>query len=390
MDQGDLILGAIRKLYDVILEPDAWEKSLPTVVSTVGCDSTLFLEQDLRTGCVRSAIGCGQAPEIHAAFAPACEAGMLAPWMDSVRPGIARRSSAAMSDAAFARSDFYNKIVRPTGTFHSATAVLDYAPNRRGFIAIGRRLGSDDFSSENIETLQVLAPHLTTALRVRHQFDESDLKVRSAYAMLDRLDVGIVVTNASAVPKFANARAEAIAAEADGFVLGSRGISAFLPAETRALRRTIAAAATITKKLTQSDTNDTIVRSATSAMQSTLPLSRPSLRPSLTAFVTPLSDARIEGAKGPENQVAVFLIEPDHPPEINTRALAEAYRLAPREVHVAALLAQGLSPAQIASNLGIGLGTVREHLKRTLAKTETHRQANLVRLVLRAFVNAGR
>ena len=52
-----------RKLYDVVLEPDAWKKSLPTVVSMVGGDSTLFLEQALRTGRVKSATGCGQAPK---------------------------------------------------------------------------------------------------------------------------------------------------------------------------------------------------------------------------------------------------------------------------------------------------------------------------------------
>jgi len=387
MDRGDLILEAIRKLYDVVLEPDAWKKSLPTVVSMVGGDSTLFLQQDLRTGRVKSATGSGHAPEIHAAFAPACEAGMLAPWMDTLGSGIARRSSAVMSDSDFARSDFYNKIVRPTGTFHSATAALDYEANHRGFIAVGRRLGTDDFDSKNIETLQVLVPHLVTALRVRHQFDEGELHARSVYAMLDRLDVGIVLTDVSARPRFANARAEAIAAETDGFGLGSRGIAAAFPAETRALRRAIAAAATITTKLTLSDTSDTIVRSATSAMQTTLPLSRPSLRPPLTAFVMPLSDARFEGTRGPPNQVAVFLIEPGRPPEINTRALAKTYRLAPREVQVATLLAQGRSPAQIASKLGIGLGTVREHLKRALAKTETHRQANLVQLLLSAFVN---
>lgn len=387
MDRGDFILEAIRKLYDVVLEPDAWKKSLPAVVSMVGGDSTLFLEQDLRTGCVKSASGCGHAPEIHAAFAPACEAGMLAPWMDTPGPGIARRSSAVMSDTAFARSDFYNKTVRPTGTFHSATAALDYATTHRGFIAVGRRLGSDDFDSESIETLQVLVPHLVTALRVRHQFDEGESRTRGAYAMLDRLEIGIVLTDASARPQFANARAEAIAAETDGFCLGSRGVSAALPAETRALRRTIAAAAAITTKLTQSDTTDTIVQSATSAMQTTLPLSRPSLRPPLTAFVMPLSDARFEGTRGAPHQVAVFLIEPDRPPDINTRALAETYSLAPREAQVATLLAQGRSPAQIASKLGIGLGTVREHLKRALAKTETHRQANLVQLLLSAFVN---
>lgn len=386
MDRGDLILEAIRKLYDVVLEPDGWGKALPTVVSTVGGDSTLFLEQDLRTGCVKAATGCGLAPEFHAAFAPACEAGMLAPWMDLLGSGIARRSSAVMSNRAFARSDFYNKTVRPTGTFHSATAALDYAVHHRAFIAVGRRLGSDDYDAESIEMLQVLVPHLVTALRVRHQFEEVELHTRSAYAMLNRLDVGVVLTDASARPRFANARAEAIAAGADGFHLSSRGIAAALPAETRALWRAIATAATITTKLTQSDTTDTIVRSATSAMETTLPLSRPSLRAPLTAFVMPLSDARIEGTRGGQCQVAVFLIEPDRPPQINTGALAETYRLAPREAQVATLLAQGRSPAQIACKLGIGLGTVREHLKRVLAKTETHRQANLVRLLLRAFV----
>lgn len=384
MDRGELILEAIRKLYDVVLEPDAWEKALPAVVSSVGGDSTLFLDQDLSTGRVKSATGCGLASELHAAFAPACEAGMLAPWMDTLGSGIARRSSAVMPDRVFARSDFYNKTVRPTGTFHSATAALDYTANHRGFIAVGRRLGSDDYEPQSIEILQVLVPHLATALRVRHRFDEAELHTRNAYAMLDRLDVGIVLTDASARPRFANARAEAIAAEADGFRLSSRGIAAALPAETRALRRTISAAATVTTRLTQSDTTDTIVRSATSAIQTTLPLSRPSLRPPLTAFVMPLSDARLEETRG--DQIAVFLIEPDRPPEINTRALAETYRLAPREVQVATLLAQGRSPAQIACKLGIGLGTVREHLKRVLAKTETHRQANLVRLLLRAFV----
>ncbi len=386
MDRGDLILDAIRKLYDAVLEPDAWKKSLPAVVSMVGGDSTLFLEQDLRTGRVTSASGCGHAPEIHAAFAPACEAGMLAPWMDTLQPGIARRSSAVMSDKDFARSDFYNETVRPTGTFHSATAALDCAATHRGFIAVGRRRGSDDFDSESIETLQVFVPHLATALRVRHQFDEGESRTHSAYAMLDRLDIGIVLTDASARPQFANARAEAMAAEADGFGLGARGVAAALPAETRALRRLIAAAATIATKSTQSDTADTIVRSATSAMQTTLALSRPSLRPPLTAFVMPLSDARFEGTRAASHQVAVFLIEPGRPPDIDGRALAETYGLAPREVQVATLLAQGRSPAQIASKLGIGLGTVREHLKRALAKTETHRQANLVQLLLSAFV----
>jgi DNA-binding CsgD family transcriptional regulator len=386
MDRGNIILNAVRRLYEVVLEPDGLEKALPTVVAAVGGDGMILLGQDLRTERVEFTASSGFGPKVVAAKATACEAAMMAPWLNALQFSIALPSSAVVQDRDFVRSEFYNESVRATGTFYAALAAPRYTPHHRSFAAICRVLGSDDFNVESIRTLRVLVPHLVTALRVRHQVGEAKLHARGAYAVLNRLQVGIVLTDAAARPRFVNARAEAIAAEADGLYLSSRGIMAALPAETRALQRAIAVAATITTKLSQSDTTDTIVRSATSAAETRVHLSRPSLRPPLTAIAVPLSDDSPDGTWGAPHQVAVFLIEPDRPPEIDTRALAETYRLAPREVQVAALLAQGHSPGQIAGKIGIGLGTVREHLKRALAKTETHRQANLVRLLLSGFV----
>ncbi|MDX8516319.1 helix-turn-helix transcriptional regulator [Mesorhizobium captivum] len=383
MERGAIILEAVRKLYDAIVEPDGWESAWRLVITAVGGHETMiFLGQDLRTGSVEFAASCGLAPEVVAAFAPAFEAGRMAPWLNALRCNVALPSSAVMPDRDFVRSEFYNESVRATGGFYAVLAAPRYTPHHRGFTAICRPLGSDDYDSENVETLQVLVPHLATALRVRQHVCELDRRAWDAYAVLDRLDVGIVLIDAAQRPRFVNARAEAIAAKADGFCLSSHGtITAARSDETHALQRAIAAAATIASKVSQSDTTDTIVRSATSAMEATLHLSRPSLRPPLTAIVVPLS----EETWGVPHSVALFLIEPDRPPEINSRALAETYGLAPREVEVAMLLAQGHDPAQIAGKLEIGLGTAREHLKRVLDKTETHRQANLVRLLLREF-----
>jgi DNA-binding CsgD family transcriptional regulator len=47
---------------------------------------------------------------------------------------------------------------------------------------------------------------------------------------------------------------------------------------------------------------------------------------------------------------------------------------------VVALLAAGLSPAEIAAKLEIGLGKVRNYLKSAFHKTDTHSQAALVAL----------
>ena len=51
---------------------------------------------------------------------------------------------------------------------------------------------------------------------------------------------------------------------------------------------------------------------------------------------------------------------------------------------VAAALGRGSSLEEIAVGMGIGLATARSHLKRILAKTGTHRQAQAVALLARS------
>jgi DNA-binding CsgD family transcriptional regulator len=89
--------------------------------------------------------------------------------------------------------------------------------------------------------------------------------------------------------------------------------------------------------------------------------------------------AVIPGAPAP--RVAIFIAEPDAPPVIDRTALADAYSLTRRESEVAVLLADGLALEDIASRLGLGVGTVRNHLKRAFDKTSARSQSSLVALV---------
>ena len=73
--------------------------------------------------------------------------------------------------------------------------------------------------------------------------------------------------------------------------------------------------------------------------------------------------------------------DPDHLGEINETWLKELYRLTPTEARLATLIAQGISLAEAAEILGIGIGTARNHLKHVFAKTDTSRQAELAHLV---------
>lgn len=64
--------------------------------------------------------------------------------------------------------------------------------------------------------------------------------------------------------------------------------------------------------------------------------------------------------------------------------LQPMFDLTASEAAVACALAGGLSPAQVARRLGVQVNTVLAHVKRALAKTGTHRQAEMVSLLLRS------
>jgi DNA-binding CsgD family transcriptional regulator len=63
-------------------------------------------------------------------------------------------------------------------------------------------------------------------------------------------------------------------------------------------------------------------------------------------------------------------------------ALEASYGLSRRESEITMLLAKGKSIGQAALILGIGVGTARFYLKSIFSKTATHRQAELVSLIL--------
>lgn len=62
-------------------------------------------------------------------------------------------------------------------------------------------------------------------------------------------------------------------------------------------------------------------------------------------------------------------------------ALQRRYQLTPAELRVAALIAEGCSPREIAAAVGISVLTVRAHLRSLYEKTGARRQTALARLV---------
>ena len=80
--------------------------------------------------------------------------------------------------------------------------------------------------------------------------------------------------------------------------------------------------------------------------------------------------------------VSVLVADPDSPAHPRSADLVRLYRLTRREADLAVRLALGRKLGAIAGEMGIGLEAARTHLARIMQKTDTHRQPELVRLLL--------
>jgi DNA-binding CsgD family transcriptional regulator len=82
----------------------------------------------------------------------------------------------------------------------------------------------------------------------------------------------------------------------------------------------------------------------------------------------------------PGDIVTVFVFDPERPVAFNARLAQELYGLSDREVDVARALVSGRTLAETAAYLHVERETVRSHLKQLFSKTQTTRQADVVRL----------
>jgi DNA-binding CsgD family transcriptional regulator len=99
----------------------------------------------------------------------------------------------------------------------------------------------------------------------------------------------------------------------------------------------------------------------------------------LEAMVYPLPT----GAAGQTSAAAVFVFDPERIESPDTQVLGSIYGLTGTEAKLAASLARGESLEDYCQANRVTANTARAHLKRVLAKTGIHRQAQLVSLLAR-------
>jgi DNA-binding CsgD family transcriptional regulator len=234
---------------------------------------------------------------------------------------------------------------------------------------LSRRREEDDFQPDDLDVLATLAPHLQRAVRMQWRLDGLLIEGKIVLDALDHLTHGIVVTDQTCRIIFANRAAEEILTQHDGIDSGPMGLRAAKAAQTSELRRLIVQAAGADQR---------------TPAGGALLVDRPSMRAAFQVLISPLrAEIGWVGMAWRTPAVLVLMIDPERPPVALENHLRTLFRLTRAEARVACTIATGEGLIEVADSLGMLPSTARTHLHRVFEKTETRRQAELVKLVER-------
>jgi DNA-binding CsgD family transcriptional regulator/PAS domain-containing protein len=368
MARAEAILASVRRIHDASLTADAWQPALQSIIDLLGGDHAILLASDhtRADGAMAACVGMDQSG--FARFASLEAAQWIEPAMGAIRSGAAVTRSRLMPDRQFERSGFYNDLVRPVGGFH-AMVVAHQAPRLSSFVSVCRPRQAGDFDADEVAVMQALSPHFATALTVRQRLGRADLAAEGAWSALDRLNTGVIVTDATAAVVFANKAAERLFGNRK-LCLDGDGLCIDDAAASRKLRGLIAAC---------------VVPSASnSSAGGTIELPRSARHAGLRIEVTRFQTERIGfDLVGCDRPLALLLVsDPQEHRRERMAALQLRFGLTHAEAEFALQIVKGDGRAAAATRSNITVGTARSHLERIFEKTGVRRQAELVRLIL--------
>jgi DNA-binding CsgD family transcriptional regulator len=353
----------VGQVYDAAVEPGRWPQVLEILSDFLEGAATKLTFQNVRTS--RSeANSVRMPPEADVTYAQYYyKTNVFLQRIAKLRAGTLIPVWNLLPREVYQRSEFYNDFCRPNDMCHPIGVVLANEPDVRVVFTCGSARVAGEFEPEHLDRLRRIGPHLVRAASVSLRLSRSEIARNANAEALDRVTQGVLIVAADGEILFANRAAEALLAEADGIRTEKSALRASRSADVAQFQRLIATAAE---------------RSETAG--GVMALARPVPRRPLSVLVAPLMIESTWFVTGRPAAI-VFVADPDSAPQTAQDQLSNLYRLTPAEAAVAMVIARGEGLQVVADELEISLSTARTHLQHVFEKTETRRQAELVRLI---------
>lgn len=368
MNETQWLSTLIGDIYDVALDPALWPHVLEGSAGFVGgTASALFLKDSVRK-THNTIHAWGYDPDYTRIYIE--KYGQFDPFATAqIFFDIGEPISLAdiMPHSEHRKSRFYKEWVQPQHWIDAIAATLERSATTYAAFSVIRHENDGIVDEKARRRMKLIVPHVRRAVLIGKIIDLHKVEAAALADTLDGLATAIFLADASGRIIHANAAGHAMLAEG-AVVRGSRG-------------KLVAADAVAGRALHDILMNAESGDAAIGTTGIAVPLSsRDGER--YVAHVLPLTcGARRKAGIAYSVVAAVFVhkaaIDLPHPLE----AIASTFKLTPAEMRVLLMVVQLGGVPDIAPVLGVSEETVKTHLKRVFSKTNTSRQADLVKLI---------
>ena len=365
-----LVLKTIGQLYDAAANPELWPTTLAAVAHLFKTPVAQINLYNVSDSSLSFSVmhGLEYDQESLARYAALSVTDPMS--QAAVRsPGKAIRCGQIGTREAMRSSELYREILKPYGIEYRMAATLGEPDGQIFALGFIRGPEGPDFDDDDVDLLSEFTPHLRRAMDLYAILSKNQTGANFALSALDSLSIGIAIVEANASVLFLNKAGEEIIDDHGGLVVRNGHLTAFQGEEADALEQSI-------RRLTQIDGGG--------SGGDFVALSRPNGRAPLPATLSPLSRQRglplqLESTDG---LVIVVFTDPERQLEAPPELLQRLYGLTPGESLLLAALVGGKSLEEAAASMNIAKETARKRLRDVFQKTNTNRQADLVRHVL--------
>ena len=375
MREAEQVLSLVRDIYDAALEPALWVDVLGSARDFVGGSAAVLYSKDATR---KSASICYDDGAINPYYKRLyldeyvkCDPSTTAEAFAAIEEPLGTADLIPYDE--FVQTRHYQEWARPQGLVDHLRVALEKSATNIVFFGVFRDQRQGLADDEMRRRMRLVAPHVRRAMLVGSVMDRKTAETAAFADTLDGISTGMFLVDADGRIVHANASGQALLDERSVLRAGGGKVAAIAADADRELTQTLATAGG----------GDAAVGVKGIAVPLT---ARTGER--YVAHVLPLTsgERRRAGTGYAAATAALFVrkatLDVRSPPE----TIARLYKLTPTELRVLLAIVEVGGVPEVAEELGIGEATVKTHLHRLFAKTETTRQAELVKLVA-AFSN---
>jgi DNA-binding CsgD family transcriptional regulator len=369
---GEALIEVIGSIYEAALDVAQWPAAMGRIARAVDGHRALLFVPEMKSGGEFWAAHDVD-PGMMAGYAEYYrhkDLWMLRSYDLALSPGSTLLDETTVSESEYEKSEFWNDFARPIDIFRAACAIIEsgQSPATRTYLTVFRPRRSERFDKHTLAFLQTIQPHLLRSRKLGRLLSSVASERTILQAMLAAVPTPMFACTADAQVRYANPAAEALLRENAGLRTDGLRIVATTPESTDQLAKAIGqASGTISPD------------GARTGQTLQVPQRSPGGSMTITVMPLPQADGRTPGIECARALIIVH--RQQRSLELAVAGLRETFALTPAEVKLVGSMLDGVGLPQVATRLGIGHSTARTHLKHIFAKTQTHRQGELLQLV---------